>query len=658
MRGMIRRMAGTAALGSALVFLFAASQAHGSTILVKPGKLDHFVITAPPTAVAGEGFMVRIEPYDASNNLITEFRGKSGVFTINVSGGGEVAPARLRAEEFAGGAAVKVADKRAELLEVTVTEGDAATPIAAVQVRILPNRLDRFVVNTPREVTAGETFQARVIAQDAFGNTKTDLAEIRENLRLEFSGAATVLLADKTLPPFRGGETILSFQPRKAGKIKIAVQEIKTRSQGESPTLQVNPARLDHFTILGPKAAVAGEKFIVLVSAFDAFENLVTNYQSQGEGVAFLASGTGALAPSSVPAREFQNGQARVTFTYTRAEPLRISAREVNREVAGQSEPIAITPADPDHFRVTTPAEAVAGEGFPAQIEALDRFSNLIEDYDLRGLEVLLSTDGKGQLIPAAVSPSAFVKGKATVSLVYNRAESFTVVAALSREAIDKLLAERKRQAAAPPQPELSAEEVAREQERAAAAQAREEAQKAKEEAEKKRSREEAVKAREEAERARAARKTAVAPEKPAAPSKPSPTTKPIVADSSAAAKPAKPAPLQAAKPFVKNLEAVQLEEGPDQAVIRFATSGPVSYNASTGSALSKEWIWIELFPARRGPGVGERVPVESHFLGQIIVEQVEPEKVKIALQVLPQGISYVVSQQDRAVVVKIVKTE
>ena len=44
--------------------------------------------------------------------------------------------------------------------------------------------------------------------------------------------------------------------------------------------------------------------------------------------------------------------------------------------------------------------------------------------------------------------------------------------------------------------------------------------------------------------------------------------------------------------------------------------------------------------------------------VGDIQVEDVDEEKVKVSLQVLPPGISYVVSQQDRAVVVKIIKNE
>jgi hypothetical protein len=144
MRRVIRRTVLTAAISTVALGLSVAASAPAATILIKPGKLDHFMLTTPPTALAGESFLVRIEPFDANGNLITDFRGKSGVFAVNVSGGAEVVPAKLRSEEFAGGATVKVASTRSGILELTVTEGEGSTPLASTQARILPNRLDRF----------------------------------------------------------------------------------------------------------------------------------------------------------------------------------------------------------------------------------------------------------------------------------------------------------------------------------------------------------------------------------------------------------------------------------------------------------------------------------------------------------------------------------
>ena len=70
MRRTIRRTILTAAIAATLP-LSAAAPARAATVLVKPGRLDHFVLTAPPSALAGESFLVRVEPYDASGNLLT-----------------------------------------------------------------------------------------------------------------------------------------------------------------------------------------------------------------------------------------------------------------------------------------------------------------------------------------------------------------------------------------------------------------------------------------------------------------------------------------------------------------------------------------------------------------------------------------------------------
>lgn len=122
---------------------------------------------------------------------------------------------------------------------------------------------------------------------------------------------------------------------------------------------------------------------------------------------------------------------------------------------------------------------------------------------------------------------------------------------------------------------------------------------------------------------------------------------------------PSGPGPVQEARMTLQGLTQVSLVESRGQAMVTLETSGPVSFNASTGSALSKDWIFIELFPVQqRQDTVPDVVEVESELIGEIHVEELEAEKVKVSLHVLPPAISYVVSQQDRAVVVKIIKNK
>jgi len=407
---------------------------------------------------------------------------------------------------------------------------------------------------------------------------------------------------------------------------------------------------------------VAGEQFTLILSAMDKNENVVTGYKSQGDGVLLTPSGDGLMDPSTVQAKEFHSGQAKVSVSYTTAGSLTVTSREMNRDLAGTSEPIIIVAGEPDHFVVTTPQEAVAGETFPVEVAALDRFNNLIEDYDLRGLEVYLSTDGTGSIAPSSVSPSAFASGKAKVDISYSKAESFSVIAALSKDDLEKIIHERSRRAPVAPRPApLTPEEVAQERERELALQAREEAMQAKKEMEEQQAgRDEALRARDEARKAMEEAVTAPPPPEPPPPPRrieqpppgPGPAKVPLPP-------PTPKEPLRVAKRTVQELSQISLIESKGQAMVMLETTGPVSYNASTGSALSKEWVYIELFPVKRSGGkVGDLIRVESDLVGDIQVEDVDKEKVRVSLQVLPPGISYVVSQQDRAVVVKIIKNE
>ena len=197
-------------LVSAVILSTSVIPATAGTIVVKPGRLDHFVLTAPESALAGEGFTVRIDPYDANDNLITEAPAKASTFNLIVTGSAEVSPPKIRPSDYAGGVTVRVTNKVAEYVELAVIEGGASTPLASVQVPVYPNKLDHFAVHVPKSVTSGEFFQCRVVAQDAFGNTKIDLPDLRAKVRLEFTGIGTVRQTERQLPPFTSGEMIIN----------------------------------------------------------------------------------------------------------------------------------------------------------------------------------------------------------------------------------------------------------------------------------------------------------------------------------------------------------------------------------------------------------------------------------------------------------------
>jgi hypothetical protein len=621
--------------------------------------------------VAGESFLVRIDPFDANGNLITEAPAQGSQFTISASGGAKVSPARIRPADFTGGITVRVTDKVAEFIELSIVEEGAATPLTSVRIPVYPNKLDHFTVNAPKAATSGESFQVRIIARDAFGNAKTDLPDIRSSLNVDSIGSGTLRRASRQLPPIRSGELTLSFEPLKVGKVRIVVQEQGTHSRGESREVEIGPAHLDHFLVLAPQVAVAGTKFAVNISAMDRHDNPVTRYNAQGTGVLLQPSGAGILEPTFVAPADFRSGQAKVKVSYTAAGSFRITAQESNGEMSGSSDPVSVIATDPDRFVVTAPDEAVAGESFPVTIEAMDRYNNIIEDYDLRGLQVFLSTDGSGQVTPTSVSPSAFAKGKATVEIAYSKAESFTVIAALSREDLEKIIRARSRRAPAPPPSPLTPEEIALEKERELALKAREEALKARVAVqEQEAARAEALRAREEAQKVMEKEaEAAPAAEKPAPQATPPPPPtaspeprKPRAPEPEAVKVPLPPPvpePVKVAKRTVQELSQVSLIESRGQALVMLETTGPVSYNAATGSGRFREWIFIELFPVQRDrKKVPDFINVESELVGEIQIEELDADKIKVSLQIIPSDISYVVSQQGSAVVVKIIQNE
>lgn len=664
-----------------IFFIFTAITASNATIVVKPGKLDHFSITIINAPVAGEYFLAKIEAYDSNGNFITEYAGPGEGFQISVSGKATVTPSVIKARDFSGGVVVKIVDEKAEDIDISVLEIGGSVPISSIGVSVAPNKLDHFDITTVDRVTAGEIFQSRMVARDVFGNVTPDFKD-GSRLRIELLGRG-VVKAEDSRPIFRTGESAINFKAEKAGDVKILVRDTASPATGQSNQLTVVPAKADHFNIVAPKAAIAGEKFSVSITAFDRFENPVVDFNEEKDSVLFSSSTGRKIIPAIMSSRAFNEGRAVIEMSYETAESFKITAQGKNDGPAGESETITISSAEPDHFILNTPNTAVAGENFTVIIESKDRFNNQVLDYNLIGGEVFLSADGSGELYPASVPPSIFVNGKAEVMLRYSKAESFNLMAALKGKVRKRKIEngvspeEQEKLRAEEAEKKLRARmEAQREREKAQAVKAREEALLAREKALKAREEEtkaEALKKQEEALREEEARKIRKAPETPVEEKKtvPAVTAAPPAKKEtpSEAAKveekiekkvPVKEAaPLQVAKPRVQKLEAISLMESDDQVIIFLKLTGPVNYDVNMSSSMAHEWIFVEFNPAVRDTDkVVENMITESALIGQIRTSEKNDEKVEVAIEVLPKNISYTVEQDGNAIVVKITKAQ
>jgi len=403
--------------------------ASAGTVVVKPGQFDHFTIQLPEKAVAGENFIIKVQAYDLNNNLITNFIESGKEFRIDAGGSAVVQPSTLNASSFSGGTAnISINSKKAEKIVFSIREAGGTVPVISRELMVVPNKLEHFIVQAPSNVRAGARFDVRIIARDLFDNTVDDV-EIGRNLKITSSGTATPGMLGGTVIDFKNGTAMVTFVSEKSGSSFIELQELISGSRGRSNEIAVTPSVLNYFRLQAPKTAVAGEPFDLIVSAYDAYDNLITNYASSGAPASIMTTGSTKLEPTSLAPSDFKNGQAVVKAFYEKAEDIAIIVKDSNSDKSGKTSDIQVSSAAPDHFVVITPDTAISGQRFKVKIEAYDRFNNLVRNYNLAGNEVLLSTSGSSYITPSVVLPNEFINGVSVVEVMYDRAESFTISA-------------------------------------------------------------------------------------------------------------------------------------------------------------------------------------------------------------------------------------
>ena len=426
-------------LKSIYIILFIASLAlanidfsYAGTVVITPGQFDHFTLQIPDKIIAGDNFIIKAQVYDSNKNLITNFSQSGKEFRVDISGSATLQPSVLSASSFAGGTAnISVNSKKAEKVIFSIRESGGTVPVITRELMVLPNKLDHFVLQAPKTVTAGNNFDVRIIAKDLFDNTVDDM-EVGRNIKVTSTGTSSIKMAGSSTVDFKNGMATAVFVSEKTGNIIIELQEISTGSGGRTQDIAVNPSSLNYFKIQAPKNTVAGEDFELLIAAYDAYDNIVTNYSSAGSGVTLSTTGSSKVEPSFVNASEFKNGQAVIKTSYEKAEGIQIIAKESNREQSGKTGEILVSNALPDHFIVVTPDTAVSGQKFKIKVEAYDRFNNLVKNYNLIGNDVILNTTGTGNISPSKISPSEFANGVTMEDVVYDKAESFLISAKMA----------------------------------------------------------------------------------------------------------------------------------------------------------------------------------------------------------------------------------
>lgn len=597
-----------------LVFL---STSYAGTVIVKPGRFDHFIIQVPERIIAGESFVIKAQVYDSHNNVITNFSEAGKEFRIAVSGSASVQPSHLGPTSFPGGVTnITVTDKKAEAIVFSIYEVGGTVPVISKEMVALPNKLDHFTLNAPATATAGNSFDARIIAKDIYDNTVSDTEMVGKNVKITSSGTSSLKVIGTTLPDFKNGAASVSLVAEKIGSVTIDVHEVLTGSRGRSNDIIVNPAALSYFKLYSPKEAVAGDAFEVTIMAYDYYGNPVNNYALSGNGVEVRATGRSKIEPSFIKPSEFKNNETVIKAVYEKAEEINIIAKEHNKDQEGKSNLIKINPAATDHFVVVTPDDAISGQSFKIKIEPYDSYENLVRDYNLTGSSVVLRTTGTGVLSPSVISPAEFIDGIALVEVVYDKAESFAISAEMApAKAAERItIKERKfKKAAEPIKPPLKPPVVEKKIERIEKPKAEKEAAEIKESAAVKKIKREKLKKEEHKKKIR--------------------------------------------HPF--NISNISIVEAKEKAFLVInLTSGDekLEYKDEIESRSGKEWLKIRLKPAVRK--TEKSFKFKSVFIGEVYVEEDKSEQdtLNVYVEFIPQKIIYDIARFENSLIVTTTK--
>lgn len=583
----------------------------GSTITVKPGRFNHFTFSVLSSPIAGESFAVRLQAYDIYNNLITDFSETGRDFEVKVSGSAQVDPRVLRAASFQGGAAlINIKDRKAEAINLSISEIGGTLPVLAKDISVRPNRPDHFTLQVPTQVKIGESFDVRVVAMDAFENIITDDPALGKDLKISIGGSGGLRAFDSRVLNFSAGTATARFFSDKIGEVEIEIYDSTSGSRGKSSPIKIIHAGLNSFSVQASKEGVAGEPVEVLITALDSYGNPVTNYDATGDGVILSSTGRGKIRPDRIPPSEFKNGHAAARATYEVAENIEVVVREVNKSESGKSGTVKIRPASPDHFVVTTPEMALAGQNFKIKLETYDKFNNLVVDYNLSGRDVYLSSTGSGILSPSIVPPSSFVNGVAVIDAIYDKAESFSITArvGMKKETV-KEIKEKK------VEPEIK----------------------------------------------RTVEKEAKPPvqgvkEKVKLETKPKTRVKKEVAKKTEPAKPEMRKAELKKEALRKEGESISYEvsdigivESKKRAILVIASNGPLEHKASLVTKDGKKWLNIKVSPAIRKMEKMKRL--KSSFVGDVILEE-EGKVLSISLELLPENVTYKTKSAKNSIVV------
>ena len=372
-----------------------------STIFINPAPTDAFMVTSSDSAItAGASFTLDVTAVDVYKNPTPVY---TNTATINASSG-TVTPTQT--QNFVSGTTViSVSLTKSGNIILSLMDGSKS---GTISINVIGDTLSRFDISAPSSITVGETFLLYITALDRFLNIAS------------YTNVASLSIQSGTITPivtnvFQDGldtETVTLTRP---GNLVLTIQDGINYG---TMVLQVNTGALDHFNITSTNPVItAGLGFMINITAFDLFDNLVNTYGDTASIMAASASGFETVTPDFTT--NFNNGIQTEVITLTKSGTVTLTVIDNVSPDSGVAGSIAlfVSPADLDYFEIGVSKQIPdEGESFTLTITAYDRFNNIKTNFTNLLTYTLSETN---TIIPD--TSSAFTEGimTQTVSITY-----------------------------------------------------------------------------------------------------------------------------------------------------------------------------------------------------------------------------------------------
>jgi DNA-binding beta-propeller fold protein YncE len=366
-----------------------------SNITVELAGVDHFTVTSiTDPVVAGDTVSPVVTAYDVYNNIKADY---TGTITFTSDDPQATLPAPYTflpgdngAHTFTNQATLKTAGEKYLKVADGLKVGQQSN------ITVTPATVDHFsVTSVPDPVVAGTVVSAVVNAYDSYNNIQTSYTG---TVTFTSDDPQAVLPTPYTfLPGDNGTHTFTNEVVLKTAGDKY-VKVADGLKVGQQSNITVTPAVLHHFIVASiTDPVVAGTTVSPLVTAYDVYNNIKTNYIGT---VTFTSDDPQAVLPTPYTFLAGDNG----THTFTNQVTLKTTGDKYV-EVAdsskfGQQSGITVTPAAIDHFTVTSITDpVVAGTASSPVVTAYDAYDNVKTDYIGT---IVFSSDDTQSILPSS----------------------------------------------------------------------------------------------------------------------------------------------------------------------------------------------------------------------------------------------------------------